>query len=58
MNDHLRGKGGLAIYSCLPLQERIGLPRLRHLSFKENYPKAIQEKVRSNWARWGFEKSE
>ncbi|MDX2474084.1 MAG: UbiD family decarboxylase [Candidatus Krumholzibacteria bacterium] len=58
VNDHLRGKGGLAIYSCLPLQERIGLPRLRHLSFKENYPKAIQEKVRSNWARWGFEKSE
>ena len=58
VNDHLRGKGGLAIYSCLPLQERVGLPPMRVLSFEQNYPTAIQEKVLSNWARWGFEKSE
>ena len=53
-NENLRGRGDLVIYSCLPLPERIGLKR-RVLSFKENYPTAIQEKVLSNWARWGFE---
>jgi 4-hydroxy-3-polyprenylbenzoate decarboxylase len=55
VNEILRGKGGLVIYSCLPLQERVGLPRRRVMSFEQNYPAAIQEKVRSSWARWGFE---
>jgi 4-hydroxy-3-polyprenylbenzoate decarboxylase len=30
-------------------------PKKRVLSFELNYPEPIQEKVRSNWARWGFE---
>jgi 4-hydroxy-3-polyprenylbenzoate decarboxylase len=55
VNDLLRGKGGLVIYSCLPLQERVGLPKKRVMSFEQNYPVPIQEKVRANWARWGFE---
>lgn len=55
VNDLLRGKGGLVVYSCLPLQERIGLPKKRVMSFEKNYPEPIQEKVRANWARWGFE---
>jgi UbiD family decarboxylase len=57
-NELLHGKGGLVIYSCLPLQEYIGLPRERIMSFEQNYPLAIQDKVRSNWARWGFEVAE
>ena len=55
VNELLRGKGGLVVYSCLPLQERVGLPRKRILSFECNYPEPIKERVRSNWARWGFE---
>ena len=46
------------IYSCLPLQERVGKPKLRTMSFEENYPAPIKEKVLANWARWGFEDTE
>jgi UbiD family decarboxylase len=55
VNERLRGKGGLVIYSCLYLQDRVGLPRMRVLSFESDYPKPIQEKVHANWKRWGFE---
>jgi hypothetical protein len=56
VNERLRGKGGLVIYSCLYLQDRVGLPRMRVLSFERDYPKPIQEKVHANWKRWGFER--
>jgi 4-hydroxy-3-polyprenylbenzoate decarboxylase len=51
----VHGKGGLVIYSCLPLQERIGHPAKPIMSFEANYPEALKKRVRSNWARWGFE---
>jgi 4-hydroxy-3-polyprenylbenzoate decarboxylase len=56
VNETLRGKGGLVIYSCLELEERVGLPGMRVLSFETDYPKPIQEKVRANWKGWGFER--
>jgi hypothetical protein len=52
----VRGKGGLVIYNCLTLQEGLGLPKKVVLSFEQNYPEAIQAKVRDNWARWGFQR--
>jgi UbiD family decarboxylase len=50
----VRGKGGLALYNCLTLQEALGHPKKTVLSFEKNYPEAIQAKVRDNWVRWGF----
>ena len=52
----VRGKGGLVVYSCLTLQEGLGLPKKVVLSFEQNYPEAIQAKVRDNWVRWGFQR--
>ncbi|AZQ63788.1 UbiD family decarboxylase [Flammeovirga pectinis] len=53
-NEKIHGEGGLAIYSCLPLQDRVGLPKRRVLSFDENYPDPIKAKVNENWTKWGF----
>lgn len=50
----LRGRGGLVIYSCLPIQERLGHPLEPVLSFETNYPIPIQEKVKRKWKEWGF----
>lgn len=50
----VRGEGGLVVYSCLTLQEGLGHPQVPVMSFEQNYPEAIQAKVRDNWARWGF----
>ena len=55
VSEIVHGKGGLVIYSCLPLQERVGHPAKPIMSFEANYPGPIKERVRSNWARWGFE---
>ena len=55
-NDHLRHKGAAVIYSCLPLQERVGMPPTKVMQFERNYPKPLQEKILANWERWGFEK--
>ena len=55
-NDHLRHKGAAVIYSCLPLQERVGMPPNKIMQFEQNYPKPLQEKILANWKRWGFEK--
>jgi len=57
VNENLRGKGGLVIYSCLSIPERVGLPwGMRVMSFEKDYPIPVQEKVRANWKRWGFER--
>jgi UbiD family decarboxylase len=55
-SELLRGEGGLVLYSCLPLQEHTGHPLKPTLSFEQNYPLPIQEKVLSNLKRWGFVK--
>lgn len=52
----LRGRGGLVIYSCLPIQEKVNHPLEQTLSFETNYPLPIQEKVLANWSRWGFDR--
>jgi len=44
------------IYSCLPLSERTGLNPPLVMSFEENYPIPIKEKVIANLKRWGFTK--
>ena len=45
---------GEVIYSCLPIQERIGLSRPMIMNFEENYPQPLKEKVLANLERWGF----
>jgi 4-hydroxy-3-polyprenylbenzoate decarboxylase len=45
---------GLAIYSCIGLEEHVGHPKPDILTFHRSYPKAIKEKVLANWERWGF----
>lgn len=51
----MRGRGGLVVYSCLPIQEKVGHPLEAVLSFEVNYPLPVQDKVLANWTRWGFE---
>ena len=55
VSELVHWKGSPVIYSCLPLQERVGHPAKPIMSFEANYPGPIKERVRSNWARWGFE---
>ncbi|MDJ0616460.1 MAG: UbiD family decarboxylase [Calothrix sp. MO_192.B10] len=50
----LRGRGGLVIYSCLPIQEQVGHPLEPVLSFETNYPQPVKQKIREKWAVWGF----
>lgn len=52
----MRGHGGLVIYSCLPIQEKVGHPLEPVLSFETNYPDPLQEKVLSKWSEWGFDR--
>ena len=57
VNEHFKKKGGGAvIYSCLPIKERTGLKVPLIMSFENNYPIPLKEKVRANMKRWGFEK--
>ena len=44
------------IYSCLPIKERTGLKVPLIMSFENNYPVPLKEKVRANMKRWGFGK--
>ena len=54
--DLIKKGGGAVIYSCLPLSERTGLNPPLVMSFEENYPIPIKEKVIANLKRWGFTK--
>jgi 4-hydroxy-3-polyprenylbenzoate decarboxylase len=56
-NEHMKHTSSAqVIYSCLPLQERIGLSRPMIMNFEENYPQALKEEVLANLDRWGFTK--
>ncbi len=46
--------GSLVIYSCIGLEEHVGLAKPVQLTFERNYPDAIREKVRANWKKWGL----
>ncbi|GEM78867.1 UbiD family decarboxylase [Vibrio superstes] len=52
----LKHRGGLVIYSCLELPERVGLSKKGVLSFEENFPIPVKNKVLNNWSKWGFDK--
>ena len=52
---HMKKGGGSVIYSCLPISERTGLKVPLIMSFEENYPEPLKEKVIANMNRWGFE---
>ncbi|MBW2681432.1 MAG: hypothetical protein JRD01_11935, partial [Deltaproteobacteria bacterium] len=45
---------GIAIYSCLGLEEHVGKPKPHILTFQRAWPKDIKDKVLANWERWGF----
>jgi hypothetical protein len=44
----------LVIYSCIGLEEQVGVPKPVQLTFERNYPDAVREKVRKNWKKWGL----
>jgi 4-hydroxy-3-polyprenylbenzoate decarboxylase len=52
----LAGHGGLVIYSCLPIQEKVNHPLEQTLSFDTNYPIPLQNKIRAHWSKWGFDR--
>ncbi|GAA1662005.1 UbiD-like decarboxylase [Mycolicibacterium murale] len=55
MRELAEDKGtSLVIYSCLENADRIGRPQKRVMSFQENYPAPVKQKVLDNWERWGF----
>jgi len=45
---------GVAIFSCLGLEEHTGHPKPDILTFHRAWPKAVKEKVLANWEKWGF----
>jgi 4-hydroxy-3-polyprenylbenzoate decarboxylase len=46
--------GSLVVYSCIGLQEHVGIPRPIQLTFERNFPDAIRDKVLANWKKWGL----
>ena len=44
----------LVIYSCIGLEEQVGLAKPVQLTFERNYPDAVREKVLKNWKKWGL----
>jgi 4-hydroxy-3-polyprenylbenzoate decarboxylase len=54
-NDPDIAKGdSLVIYSCIGLEEHVGLPKPTQLTFERSYPDRIKEKVRASWKKWGL----
>ena len=45
---------GIAVYSCLGLEEHVGKPKPEILTFLRAWPKDVQDKVLANWDKWGF----
>ena len=45
---------GIAVYSCLGLEEHVGKPKPHILTFQRAWPKDVKDKVLANWERWGF----
>jgi 4-hydroxy-3-polyprenylbenzoate decarboxylase len=45
---------GIAIFSCIGLEEHVGKPKPEILTFRRAWPKDVQDKVLANWDKWGF----
>jgi 4-hydroxy-3-polyprenylbenzoate decarboxylase len=45
---------GIAVYSCIGLEEHVGKPKPHILTFQRAWPKDVKDKVLANWERWGF----
>jgi len=54
VSTKLSGRGGLVVYSCLPIQEKVGHPLEPVLSFETHYPEPLQGSIRAKWKGWGF----
>jgi hypothetical protein len=54
MENKVVSDSGIALYSCIGLEEHTGKPKPEILTFKRAWPKAVQDKVLANWDRWGF----
>ena len=52
--QEIKSDSGIAIYSCIGLQEHVCQPRPGILTFKRAWPKDVQDKVMANWDKWGF----
>ena len=52
--QEIKSDSGIAIYSCLGLEEHVGQPRPGILTFRRAWPKDVQNKVLANWDKWGF----
>jgi hypothetical protein len=50
----IKSGSGIAVYSCLGLEEHVGKPKPHILTFRRAWPKDVQEKVLANWDKWGF----
>ena len=53
-NPHQDVSEGLVIYSCLAFDGEVAFSLREIMSFENNYPKDVREKVLKNWAKWGF----
>jgi len=53
-----RTRGGKAIYDALLPAEYIIGCQFEEVSFSRSYPKAVREKIESNWQRWGFKEAQ
>ena len=52
--QEITSDSGIAIYSCLGLEEHVCQPRPGILTFRRAWPKDVQDKVLANWDKWGF----
>ncbi len=53
-SEKLTGRGGQALYNCLTHEQAIGSPLPEVISFEKAYPKALQERIVTNWQSYGF----
>ena len=52
--QEIESDSGIAIYSCIGLEEHTGQPKPGILTFRRAWPKDVQDKVTANWDKWGF----
>ena len=52
--QEIESDSGIAVYSCIGLEEHTGQPKPGILTFRRAWPKGVQDKVTANWDKWGF----
>jgi hypothetical protein len=52
--QEIKSDSGIAIYSCIGLEEHVCKTKPGILTFRRAWPKAVQDKVLANWDKWGF----